>query len=81
LFENHFELAQTVIDTTMASITTEEAPKINLELHDATEDDFDFFMEPLFAMMGRAVFVAALWPDNQTELGRHRAKERWLKEM
>ena len=65
----------------MASNTAEAQPKINLEIHDATEDDFNFFIEPLFTAMGRAVFVAALWPDNQTELGRQRAKERWLKEM
>jgi hypothetical protein len=81
LFKKLIELDHTILDTTMALTTEEEPPKINLELHDATEDDFDFFMEPLFAMMGRAVFVAALWPDNQTELGRQRAKERWLKEM
>lgn len=81
MFKKLIELDHTILDTTMALTTEEESPKINLELQDATEDDFDFFMEPLFAMMGRAVFVAALWPDNQTELGRQRAKERWLKEM
>lgn len=55
--------------------------KLHFEVHHATEDDFDFFMEPLFGFMGRSAFVSALWPDNQTELGRKRAKERWLKEM
>jgi hypothetical protein len=66
--------------STMGSNTPDE-PKLNLVLQDATEDDFDLFMKPLFTVFGKAVFVSALWPDNQTELGRQRAKERWLKEM
>jgi hypothetical protein len=65
----------------MISNTASEQPALNLELHPATESDFDFFVEPLFRAMGKAVFVSALWPDNQTELGRQRAKERWLKEL
>ena len=85
LLAKYFDLAhlQRVLRqiATMASEPTENAPKLNFELHPATDDDFDFFMEPLFGVMGRAAFVSALWPDNQTELGRKRAKERWLKEM
>jgi hypothetical protein len=65
----------------MFSETIENENKLNFEVHPVTEDDFDFFMEPLFSVMGRSAFVTALWPDNQTELGRERAKERWLKEM
>ena len=65
----------------MASNTIEELPKLNLVLQAASDNDFDFFMESLFKTMGTGAFVSALWPDNQTELGRERAKERWLKEM
>jgi len=65
----------------MASGATEDELQFNFEMHPATDNDFDFFMEPLFGVMGRAAFVSALWPDNQTELGRKRAKERWLNEM
>jgi hypothetical protein len=63
------------------SSTTTPPPALNLELYPATESDFAFFPEPLFAAMGAAVFVSALWPANQTPLGRARAKERWLKEL
>jgi len=65
----------------MATNAAEEQPKLNLEIHAATDEDFDFFVEPLFNAMGRGAFVSALWPDNHTELGRTRAKERWLQEM
>jgi hypothetical protein len=67
--------------TSKAAPATDDNLNLHFEVHHATDDDFDLFMEPLFGVMGRAVFVSALWPNNQTELGRKRAKERWLKEM
>lgn len=67
--------------STMSSTDHEEQPNLNLELRAATNDDFDFFLEPLFNTMGRGPFVSALWPRNQDEVGLKRTKERWLKEM
>jgi hypothetical protein len=50
------------------------------EVSPATDDDFPRFIPPLFGVMGAAGFVAALWPNNQTEEGQKRATERFMTE-
>jgi hypothetical protein len=54
---------------------------MGFEILPATNEDFKFFIPPLFKAMGLAHFVATLWPDNQTEQGQQRAMERFMAEM
>lgn len=50
---------------------------MTFEVVPATDDDFALIVPPLFNTMGMAGFVAALYPDNQTENGQKKAIERF----
>lgn len=54
---------------------------MTIQILPASDENFQFFVPPLFKAMGMAGFVEALWPDNQSEEGQKNAIDRWLAEM
>jgi hypothetical protein len=51
---------------------------MSFEVSQAYDDDFARFVPSLFGVMGTGGFVAALWPNNQTEGGQKQAIERFM---
>jgi hypothetical protein len=51
---------------------------MSYEVLPATEDDYPQFVPPLFDTMGAAGYVAGLYPDNRTDIGKKKATERFI---